>query len=65
MTTQVALLGHPVAHSRSPGMQNAAFCMRGESECATGWPSSATSSAIYLYPYWISWFTKSWKLAVK
>ncbi len=25
MTTHVALLGHPVAHSRSPRMQNAAF----------------------------------------
>ena len=29
MTTQVALLGHPVAHSRSPGMQNAAFAAAG------------------------------------
>ncbi len=29
MTTFVALLGHPVAHSRSPRMQNAAFAARG------------------------------------
>src|SRR5579862_5790418 len=27
----------------SPRTANAAFCMRGESECATGWPSSATT----------------------
>jgi shikimate dehydrogenase len=29
MTTYVALLGHPVAHSLSPRMQNAAFAARG------------------------------------
>jgi shikimate dehydrogenase len=29
MTTHVALLGHPVAHSLSPRMQNAAFAARG------------------------------------
>jgi shikimate dehydrogenase len=29
MTTHVALLGHPVAHSLSPRMQNAAFATRG------------------------------------
>jgi len=29
VTTQVALLGHPVAHSLSPRMQNAAFAARG------------------------------------
>ena len=29
MTTRVALLGHPVAHSLSPRMQNAAFAARG------------------------------------
>ena len=29
MTTLVALLGHPVAHSLSPRMQNAAFAARG------------------------------------
>ncbi|HZQ04451.1 MAG TPA: shikimate dehydrogenase [Gaiellaceae bacterium] len=29
MTTQVALLGHPVAHSLSPRMQNAAFAALG------------------------------------
>jgi shikimate dehydrogenase len=29
LTTQVALLGHPVALSRSPQMQNAAFAARG------------------------------------
>ena len=29
MTTHVALLGHPVAHSLSPRMQNAAFAVRG------------------------------------
>ena len=29
MTRQVALLGHPVAHSLSPRMQNAAFAARG------------------------------------
>jgi shikimate dehydrogenase len=29
MTTQIALLGHPVALSRSPQMQNAAFAARG------------------------------------
>ena len=29
MTTLVALLGHPVAHSLSPRMQNAAFASRG------------------------------------
>ena len=29
MTVQVALLGHPVAHSLSPRMQNAAFAARG------------------------------------
>ena len=28
-TRLVALLGHPVAHSRSPAMQNAAFAARG------------------------------------
>ncbi len=28
-TRLVALLGHPVAHSRSPRMQNAAFAARG------------------------------------
>src|SRR6476620_4051605 len=28
-TQLVALLGHPVAHSRSPAMQNAAFAARG------------------------------------
>src|SRR3979409_1262408 len=27
----------------SPRAANAAFCIDGESECATGWPSSATS----------------------
>ena len=29
MTTQIGLLGHPVAHSLSPRMQNAAFAARG------------------------------------
>src|SRR6201989_380301 len=29
MTTHVALLGHPVVHSLSPRMQNAAFAARG------------------------------------
>lgn len=29
MTVQIALLGHPVAHSLSPRMQNAAFAARG------------------------------------
>ncbi len=29
MTTHVALLGHPVSHSRSPRMQNAAFAAAG------------------------------------
>ena len=29
MTTQVALLGHPVSHSLSPRMQNAAFAAVG------------------------------------
>jgi shikimate dehydrogenase len=29
LTTQIALLGHPVAHSLSPRMQNAAFAARG------------------------------------
>src|SRR5262249_62411080 len=29
MTTHVALLGHPVAHSLSPRMHNAAFAVRG------------------------------------
>src|SRR5258705_345596 len=29
MTTHVGLLGHPVAHSLSPRMQNAAFAARG------------------------------------
>ncbi len=29
MTTQIALLGHPVSHSLSPRMQNAAFAARG------------------------------------
>jgi shikimate dehydrogenase len=29
MTSNVALLGHPVAHSRSPAMQNAAFAAAG------------------------------------
>jgi shikimate dehydrogenase len=29
MTTEIALLGHPVAHSLSPQMQNAAFAARG------------------------------------
>jgi len=36
---------HVERHVRqsSPRTANAAFCIRGESECATGWPSSATS----------------------
>ena len=29
VTTHIALLGHPVAHSLSPRMQNAAFAVRG------------------------------------
>ncbi|HVW87974.1 MAG TPA: hypothetical protein VHC01_00780, partial [Gaiellaceae bacterium] len=29
LTTQIALLGHPVAHSLSPRMQNAAFAACG------------------------------------
>jgi shikimate dehydrogenase len=29
LTTHIALLGHPVAHSLSPRMQNAAFAVRG------------------------------------
>src|SRR5512133_2856370 len=30
----------------SPAAAKAAFCIRGESECATGWPSRATSVAV-------------------
>ena len=46
---------------------NAAFCIRGDSECATGWPISATrrvdppntSDTAQWKPYWFAWLTKS------